>query len=350
MNYKLDVTDRTIFIKKGFCIFLLQDDWRMTAIITTCLPVISLVIIYFVMPESPTWLVAHDKIEAAKKSISRIRLISINSPEIKEEIDQLIANKMKNIDTETEGLSFQKKLLKKIKYFKQPMCWKPFLIMVVFFYFQQAAGTFVIIFYAVNIIQEAGVTIDPFLATIVLGASRIVGASVLGMLCRRFGRRPPTIASGSLMTVFMLTLAAYLFAVHLEAVDSSVIDKLSWLPVTLVILYFFTSTCGYLTIPFAMIAEIFPTRIRGLAGGLTSCLGYIFNFIFVKTYPLMVETMGKDGVFCFYGCMILVGTIFVVLFLPETKGKTLQEIEDHFREGGSAVRPERTRLMDKEKV
>lgn len=310
---------------------------------TLFLPIVSVVLIYFFMPESPTWLVGKNKIEAAEKNLSKIRFMGITSPALRLEIEGLVANKIKSRDGHAE-VSFGRRALKMVKYFMKPMCFKPFLIMVGFFFFQQASGTFVIIFYAVDIVKEAGVPIDPFLAAILISLSRVVACTSLGFICRRYGRRPPTIISGAVMTICMAVLAGYLYALHVQIVDPATAQTLNWLPVVLVIVYFFSSTFGFLTIPFAMIAEMFPTRVRGLAGGLTAALCYTFNFIFVKTYVLMLESMGKHGVFGFYGSMALIGTIFVVVFLPETKGKTLQEIEDHFRRGRKSIKAEKSEL------
>lgn len=304
------------------------------------------------MPESPSWLVSQNRVEQAEKCLSQIRCIGITSPQLKEEIEELVAHKIKSKDSYSEGLTNSNILAKKIKYFLKPVCFKPFLIMTAFFFFQQASGTFVIVFYAVDFVKEAGVSIDPFLAAIMIGFSRVVASILVGMVCRKYGRRPPTIISGAMMAIWMVSLSAYLYSIYLGIIDRETIENLNWLPVTLVILYFFTSTFGFLTIPFSMIAELFSTRARGLAGGLVACLCYIFNFIFVKTYTQMIDTMGKHGVFCFYGAMALVGTFFVSVFLPETKGKTLQEIEEHFRRNSRSNhrRSESTALTDKEDV
>lgn len=103
-------------------------------------------------------------------------------------------------------------------------------------------------------------------------------------------------------------------------------------------MYFFTSTLGFLTMPFAMAAEVFPSKIRGMATGLLTCLAYSFNFVIVKMYPAMIRELGNYKLFFFYGMMGLLGTIFIVVFLPETKGKSLQEIEEYFSSNSSARR------------
>jgi sugar phosphate permease len=79
-----------------------------------------------------------------------------------------------------------------------------------------------------------------------------------------------------------------------------------------------------------MIGELFPTRVRGLAGGITTCCAYLFSFAVLKTYPEMKDTLGRQGVFLFYGAAALLGTVFLWLCLPETQGKTLEEVERMF--------------------
>lgn len=67
-----------------------------------------------------------------------------------------------------------------------------------------------------------------------------------------------------------------------------------------------------------------------VASGLTTCVAYGVSFFVLKMYPHMKDVLDKHGVFYFFGTMSCLGTLFVVLFLPETEGKTLQEIQDQF--------------------
>ena len=92
-----------------------------------------------------------------------------------------------------------------------------------------------------------------------------------------------------------------------------------------------------------MVGEVYPTRIRGLAGGITTCIAYMFGFISVKFYPDLVSLLGGEvssgdsnaiktnpGVLYFFGCISLVGTFFVIILLPETRGKSLEEVRKTF--------------------
>lgn len=80
-----------------------------------------------------------------------------------------------------------------------------------------------------------------------------------------------------------------------------------------------------------MLPELFPQRVRGVTAGLTVCVAYFFAFIAIKAYPSMLVLLGNEFIFLFYGIVSLLGTLFVYFILPETKGKTLQEIENLFK-------------------
>jgi hypothetical protein len=104
-----------------------------------------------------------------------------------------------------------------------------------------------------------------------------------------------------------------------------------WWPILALVMYILSSTVGFLTLPWAMIGEVFPARIRGPACGVTTCLAYVFSFVILKMYPEMKHAWGNHGLFTFYSTMAVAGTICMYLYLPETRDRTLQQIEEHFR-------------------
>lgn len=285
----------------------------------------------FLLPESPAWLVSKNREMEARSNLTKIYGFKNSTTEIREEIQTLVDNRKKNeIKKNPANTSFFAPLKKKFKYFTRPTCLKPFLIILTYFFFLQFSGVFVIIFYCIDIVKQAGVSIDPYVAIVTIALTRLIGALSVFSISKRCGRRGPSIFSGVFITVCMLGLSAYLYCKNEEIISKDLAKQLTWIPLTLLVVYFFTSAVGFLTVPFAMAAEVFPTKIRGLASGLVTCLAYGFNFITVKTYAVMMDSMGNAGFFCFYGIMGLLGTIFVMTLLPETKGKTLQEIEELF--------------------
>jgi len=121
-------------------------------------------------------------------------------------------------------------------------------------------------------------------------------------------------------------LSLYLFL----AENGTVISDKGMIPAACMMLYIFTSSLGYMIIPFAMVGEIFPSKVKDILSGLTVAIGYVFSAITIKIYPDMLKLMNMHGVCLFFAIISFVGVIFIVLFLPETKGKSLREIEDMF--------------------
>lgn len=205
---------------------------------------------------------------------------------------------------------------------QKPEVYQPIAIMIGFFAFQQLSGIFVVVVYAAKFASSTGISMDPFLCVVYIGIARVVAGMLIGLLLDRFGRCKPTMYSGVLMAACMYGLAAFIKYPCAE---------LNWLPVVLILTYVFTSTLGLLTIPFVMNAEIFPQKYRGFGSGITICVTYSICFICVKLYPTMLDSLGSFNVCLFYGTCSLLSIIYVYFVLPETKGKTLIEIENMFK-------------------
>jgi len=87
---------------------------------------------------------------------------------------------------------------------------------------------------------------------------------------------------------------------------------------------------GFANVPFIIMGELFPARYRALLGPLASSFNLLCAFIVVRTFPDMQITMGKHGAFWFFMSSTLMSIFFVYFYLPETKGHTLEEIEELF--------------------
>jgi len=216
---------------------------------------------------------------------------------------------------------------------KQPEVWKPLLIMNVFFAFQQLSGIFIIIVYAVQFSIEAGVEIDPLLMAILIGVTRVVTTILFGFILDKWGRRQPALISCIGMTICMILLAGSTWFPAL--------GEIPYLSVCCIIIYIFTSTFGLMTLPFSMLGEVFPQKVRGQCAGITISVCSILFFIVVNQYPYMVDQLGKEMVFGFFGLISFLAIGFIYFFLPETKGKTLHEIEEYFIYGKNGKKLEK---------
>lgn len=239
---------------------------------------------------------------------------SFINPELQSEIDILIMHSELRHSAKNEN--FLSNMMK-------PEVYRPISIMIGFFAFQQLSGIFVIVVYAAKFATTVGVSMDPFLCVVYIGIARVLAGAIIGLSLDRLGRKTPTIYSAYLMAACMYGLAICL--------KYPLDERFLWLPTFLILTYVFTSTLGLLTIPFVMNAEIFPQKYRGFSSGITIAATYSICFICVKLYPWMVSDWGSFNVCIFYGTCSLLSVFYVRFMLPETKGKTLSEIENMFK-------------------
>ncbi|XP_069699256.1 facilitated trehalose transporter Tret1-like isoform X2 [Periplaneta americana] len=310
---------------------IFQENWRLVAGISTCVPIISIALIWYILPESPVWLLARGNVEEAELCMRKIRHVPLEerlTEDMQKELDAMMASNTPRSNNRTWRDD--------LAYLKRPEAYKPLLIFNSFFFFQQFSGIYVIIFYAVNIIRESGVNFDGYLATVLIGVSRVVITVIISYASKRFGRRMLCNVSGIGMTLSTGSLAIFLSLSHGGTISHETLLTHSWFPITALLLCVLTGTLGFLTLPFAMIGEVFPAAIRGSAAGFCTFMATIFCFMAVKLYPEMRLWMGYHNVFTFYTVIIVVGTIVMYFVLPETQGKTLEEVEDFFRNGGKA--------------
>lgn len=203
----------------------------------------------------------------------------------------------------------------------------PLFIMTIYFFIQQFSGLMVVVFYAIDIAKDAQVTLDQYLTIFLLALARVLTALFVSLISWKYGRRITSFISGVGVTATMYGLAfCIILQKHVLEENASTYG----IPVILIVLYIVMSTYGFLTVPFAMVAEVFPLRIRGFMVGFTIALCYLMTFAATKTYPLIRANLEPYWIFIIYGTVGLLGTIFLLIFLPETRGKTLEEIGDHF--------------------
>ena len=128
--------------------------------------------------------------------------------------------------------------------------------------------------------------------------------------------------------------------------DKEATRHLGWLPLVSLIVFFITYSGGMSNVPFIIMGEMFPTQFRSLLGAITSSFHLFCTFVAVYFFPNMLKAMGKDGTFYFFTGCTLLSAVFVYFLLPETKGKTLEEIEQLFSWRESQQRRSIYRLDD----
>ena len=201
---------------------------------------------------------------------------------------------------------------------RKPKIWKPLLILFFLFFLQQFSGGYIIIFYAVQIFEKiAFVGIDKFTSFVILGIIRFIMAVISVYLSRNIGRRPLLISSGIGMTVSILSSALYIY--FFETGITAVVC---------VLFFVFFSSYGVLVIPWSLIGEILPLHIRGKGSGLMIAFAYVLMFVTIKSFMYVLDEIGIVYVFVIFAIFSLLTVIYVYFSVPETLGKTFEEIED----------------------
>ncbi|MDR1938875.1 MAG: sugar porter family MFS transporter [Tannerellaceae bacterium] len=257
-------------------------------------------ILSFVIPESPRWMAVNQREEAARRVFARIGGEE-NARREMEEIKQLSHGKDK----------FDGKAL------LQPNVGKVLLIGIVLAVFQQWCGINVIFNYAHEIFSAAGYTVSDVLMNIVVtGITNVVFTFVAIFTVDRWGRRGLMLSgSAGLAVIYAIMGGCYFLGVS------------GWPMLLLVVMAIACYAMSLAPVVWVVLSEIFPVRIRGAAVAVSTFFLWVACFLLTYTFPLLNEYLKASGTFWVYGGICLAGFFFIRSNLPETKGKSLEEIE-----------------------
>jgi SP family facilitated glucose transporter-like MFS transporter 8 len=183
-----------------------------------------------------------------------------------------------------------------------------------------------------TLFQSAGSTLEPSTATIIVGVIQMVATFISSLVVDRLGRRILLLISDFVMAICTLVLGIYFY---LKNETSEDISNIGWLPVTSVCLFIIVFSLGYGPIPWMMVGELFGPQIKGFASSLSCVLNWVLAFVVTKLYSDLALAFGTHTTFWIFAVISAVGTVFVFFLVPETKGKTLYEIQQEL--GGSSL-------------
>ena len=193
--------------------------------------------------------------------------------------------------------------------------------------FRQVNGINAVIFYTVDIFQEAGGSLSPFLATIIVGIVQVVATYISSLLVERTGRRVLLLFSNVTMAVCHLLLAVYFYFKQMGG-DLRTFD---WLPLLCVATFIAGFNIGFGPLPWVMMAELLPNESKRWASGLAASVNWILVFAVTNLYGMMIENLGPMITFGIFGGMCILGTVIIAFIVPETTGKTREEIQLELR-------------------
>ncbi|KAJ9594189.1 hypothetical protein L9F63_014349, partial [Diploptera punctata] len=317
----LSATSSMCVILGVFIQFLMGTlmNWRTVAALNVTFPVVAIIGLCFV-PESPYWLVGKERIAEAEKSLCWLRGW-VEPPQVHQELSEIVSSFTTNNPNKTSRNSASWRNYTR-RTFLLPYC-----LVSAGFFFGHFAGMTTLQTYAVHIFALLGAPIDKYVATLYLGLVELAGTLVCVILVHWTGKRPLTFFSTTGNGLCYIVVATY---AYFYPQLSSVLQSYNWLPMTFLIASAFLSHIGIRLLPWILIGEVYPSEVRGVASGASGSIGYIFGFAANKIYLHMLDSLTLPGTFWFYGVVSLIGTVIFYFFLPETEGRTLYEIQEHF--------------------
>jgi MFS transporter, SP family, major inositol transporter len=290
--------------------------WRWMLIVAA-IPAIALFIGLFFLPESPRWYAVRGRLDDAK----RVLHLSRPPEEAAEEYNVVATHAQRDV-SEDKGAALRD--LRSYAWMRRVL-WIGIGLAIV----QQATGINTVNYYAPTILESAGVgTSAALILTIAVGVVG-VGGTILGIyLLGHINRRPLVI------TGFIGVAAGHLILALMFLLPESRTRAYLILVGMLVVVFFVQTFIG--TLIWLLLSEIFPMTIRGFAMGTAVFILWTTNTIISFVFPLLVGALGATLTFGLFAIVNVISFFFVWKFCPETRGRTLEELEDDFREHDAA--------------
>jgi sugar porter (SP) family MFS transporter len=277
------------------------DNWRWMLGLGA-VPGLMLAVGMAVMPYSPRWLIERGREDEAKEVLRRTH----QEQDVDEEVESI-----KKIAAETG------RLRDLIGPSVRPML----IVGLGLAIFQQIVGINTIIYYAPTILGFTGSSASSAIGqTVAIGVTNLVFTVVAILLLDRLGRRVFLIAGTVGLTVALAVLGAFFASGTLQANASA-------LALIALVVYIASFAVGLGPVFWLMISEIFPLEIRGPAMAVCTIANWTFNFIVSFTFLSLAADIGKAATFWLYAVIGVLAIIFFILRVPETKGRSLEEIQ-----------------------
>ncbi|WP_372773052.1 sugar porter family MFS transporter [Pantoea sp. WEP] len=290
--------------------------WRWMLAVAT-LPAVLLWFGMMFMPDTPRWYAMKGRLAEARKVLERTRA--------REDVEW----EMMEIE---ETLSDEQQQRPRLRELRQPWLIKLFLIGIGIAAIQQLTGVNTIMYYAPTMLKAVGMSNDAALfATIANGAVSVLMTFVGIWLLGRIGRRTMAMIGqfGCTACLVFIGTVSYLMP---ETVNGQP-DILRSYMVLLGMLMFLSFQQGALSpVTWLLLSEIFPTRLRGIfMGGAVFAL-WIANFLISLLFPVLLASVGLSGAFFIFALIGIGGAIFVIRWVPETRHRSLEQIEHYLHD------------------
>lgn len=266
------------------------------------------------MPESPYFLVKIKDYKEAEKSLRKLG-------------DSFIAQE--ELETLRESVEMETQLNSDPKFsdlFSVPSNRKASSIFLILMFVNRASGKVPIMLHTTTIFNESGSTIDSHLSVIIYSTVElIVMIFVTLFVTKKCGKRPLIILSACGCSLSLFALASFF---HLKHIESYLIQYLNWLPITSLVSYNILFSLGISYGPMSYLSELFPMNVKANAAFSAQVIGMVFSITFAQFFQITYAHFGIHIPFYFFALFTASSVIIIYKVVPETKGKTLEEIQN----------------------
>ena len=265
----------------------------------------------FFQPFSPRWLLKNDREDEAREVLHRVR-----------GNDEDIDNEVREIK---EAADQEGGLREALSPAVRPMVLVGLALAVA----QQFVGVNTVIYYAPTILKSTGIaTTSAITQALSVGLANVIFTIVAVLILDRVGRRPLLITGTAGCIVSLIVLGIFFASKSLQ-------HSVSWLALVCLIVYIASFAVGLGPVFWLMISEIFPLRVRGPAMSISTVANWSANFLVSSFFLSLVAAITSQGTFWLYAAFGVLALIYFIFRVPETKDRTLEQIERELSSEGS---------------
>ncbi|XP_044517225.1 solute carrier family 2, facilitated glucose transporter member 6 isoform X1 [Gracilinanus agilis] len=308
----------------------LKVPWRWLAVAGE-VPVFVMMVLLCFMPNSPRFLLSQGKEEEALEALAWLRG---RDTDFHREFQQI----QNSVQQQSSGLSWAE--------LRDPFIYKPIAIAVLMRFLQQLTGVTPILVYLQSIFHSTAVLLPPEEDAAIVGAVRLVSVLIAATTMDKAGRKILLFVSASIMFVANLVLGLYVHFSPQPPAPNTTVDLshgaleasgsgsyLMLIPLLATMLFIMGYAMGWGPITWLLMSEILPLKARGVASGLCVLVSWLTAFVLTKSFLLVVNAFGLQVPFYFFAAICLVNLVFTGCCVPETRRRSLEQIESFFRTG-----------------
>jgi sugar porter (SP) family MFS transporter len=302
----------------------LPNNWRWMFALAV-VPGAALAIGMYFMPFSPRWLVEKGREDEAREVLERYRF---EEDDVDGEIQEIK-------DVAEEEVSLRELLAKGVR--------RMMIVGIALAVFQQIVGINTVIYYGPTILKFAGQQNTGALTqSVFIGCTNVFFTIVAILLLDKLGRRFFLITGTSILTVALVGLGIFFESTSIQ-------HNVGWLALVCLLVYIMGFAIGLGPVFWLMISEIFPLQMRGPAMAVCTMFNWGFNFLISYTFLSLTSALTKQGAFWLYAFFGVCAVIFFATLVPETKDRSLEEIQAEL--GADADQPlSRERTLERERA